>query len=490
MRDGMLSFDLSLLPQPTSIIPPVSTRPVEMGGQVHSIVEGSETLNPLSKEFWRSMRKGSLPNVGPPQQSQVGEASWKSNTNSAMANATPNYPASGDNIDGGNEEDTAAGSASRQSSPDLSDGSDINDVSDKLFPQGLDVLVQTSKGPFCLLVNTAAGCQDRGSCGYKSHVNEGKFCKEGEHCRRGSRCAFVHGSPTTTDPASRRSSNALMKSRTRDLRPILEQVLKNVEQYNVCGFVNKDDGCKAENEGRQCRFNHRLKGIVCPEYQQEQECSRGFRCPLMHVDEYFPAVEQPHQTLPQFDQMSAQMFVPQPAAQTADAFSRPEYLFSGRQPPSFKSFNQDTAQTPAPQPAAEEEDVTTKLRRFHSRTGRSTENFPPLDQDTAQQVFPAGETILTQPPAPVQWQDQTLHADGPPANAPRGPRQREGQSWPNFGGGEEESDEQGLRIKGFASSFTQPPGHSKRKRKELVGESRESDADDERRKQRKRERQG
>jgi hypothetical protein len=127
VRDGMLSFDLSLLPTPTGAISPVPASPLEMGGQ-NSITQGSDALNPLSKKFWRSVEKGALPNVRPPQQSQV---------------------------------DTAISSASSQRSPNPSDCSDISDVSDKLFPQSPVVPMRTSIGRFCLLVNTPAGCQDR-----------------------------------------------------------------------------------------------------------------------------------------------------------------------------------------------------------------------------------------------------------------------------------------------------------------------------------------
>ena len=413
----MLSFDLSLLPTAAGTISPFPTSPVAKGGQIHSSFQGSEALNPLGKEYWRSIAKGALPNVGPAQQSQVGEASSEDNTRS----------------------------------PNPSDYSDISDVSDKLFPQIPVVPVRTSKGPFCLLVNTSAGCQDRENCGYNSHVNEGKVCKGGENCRHGSRCAFVHESPTSADPASRRSPTNMVDATTRDLRPILEQVLQNVDQYKVCDFVNKDRGCKAEKEGRQCRFNHTLRNIACPEYKQHQNCPRDFRCPLAHVNEYIPTVVQPDQTIPQPEQMPAQTPAPQPAAQTANGSSVPKYVFSNQH---------------RHQPVAQREDTYTQLSRFF---GKSMENVRRPDKYTAQQGGPV-ETIFTQPPAaPVQWQGQTPHPDGPPANAPRGPRQKGHQSGSTFGNGAEGSSGHGGGT-----------GHGKRKRREMVDEGPGWNADDER----------
>lgn len=343
VQEGMLSFDLSLLPTPAGTTTPVLTGPE---GTIHSSSQGNEVPNPLSKEYWRNIAKGALPNVGPPQQSQVGEASSEDNTRS----------------------------------PNPSDSSSISDITDKLFPPVPVVPVRTSKGPFCLLVNTPAGCQDRENCGYNSHVNEGKVCKGGDNCRHGSRCAFVHESPTAPDPASRRSSTTQVDATTRDLRPILGQVLQNVEQYKVCGFVNKDRGCKAEKEGRECRFNHTLRDIVCPEYKQNQNCPRDFRCPLMHVNEYVSTVVQPDQTIPQTEQMPAQMPAPQPAAPTANGSSVPKYVFSNQH---------------RHQPVAQREDTHTQLSRFF---GKSTENVRRPDKHTAQQGGPA-ETIFTPPPA-------------------------------------------------------------------------------------------
>jgi hypothetical protein len=380
VRDGMLSFDRSLLPTPTGAISPVPASPLETGGR-NSITQGSEALNPLSKEFWRNIGKGALPDVGPPQQSQA---------------------------------DIVMSSPSPERSPHPSDSS-VSDVSDKLFPQSPVVPVRPSIGRFCLLVNTPAGCQDRENCGYDSHVNEGKVCKEGEHCRRGGRCAFVHGSPTTTDPASRRSSTTQVDARTRDLRPILEQVLQNPEQYKACGFVNKEKGCKTEKEGGQCRFNHTLRDIVCPEYGQQGYCPREFKCPLMHVDEFIPTVGQPDQTGPQRDQQ-------------AHALSRPNR----------------------------------RLSREH------------------QILRDLGLTIPTQPPAPVQRQGPTPPANGPPPNAPRGPRQQGRQSAPRFGGGAEGSNGDGLWIRGSNGDGPEIRVHGKRKRKETVGDGPGWDADDER----------
>ncbi|OSS47258.1 hypothetical protein B5807_09985 [Epicoccum nigrum] len=186
--DGMLAFDMSFLLEPRNEILIFDPSPVEVGSQPHSINPGTETLNPLSKDFWHNLKNGALPAVGPPQQGQLGNIT---------ANVILNHFVSDDNADGGNHDEIAVNSAPPQHPLNLSDCSDISDVSDKLFPQGPDVLMRTSKGPFCLLVNTPAGCPNRDDCGYKSHVNEGKVCKEGEHCRWGGKCAFVHGSRTT-----------------------------------------------------------------------------------------------------------------------------------------------------------------------------------------------------------------------------------------------------------------------------------------------------
>ena len=173
----------------------------------------------------------------------------------------------------------------------------------------------------------------------------------------------------------------------------------------------------------------------------------------MHVNEYIPTVEQPDQTVPQPEQMPAQMPAPQPAAQTANdsTGSVPEFVFSNQH---------------RHQPVAQREDSDTQLSRFF---GKSTEVVRRPDQHTAQQGGPV-ETIFTQPPAaPVQWQGQTPHADGPPANAPRGPRQKRHQSGSVFGNRAEGSSGHG----GGA-------GHGKRKRREVVVEGPGWDTDDER----------
>ncbi|KAJ4377750.1 hypothetical protein N0V83_000580 [Neocucurbitaria cava] len=125
----------------------------------------------------------------------------------------------------------------------------------------------------CPAVNKDLGCpeEEDGICPYH-HRNKGILCKsfrEGKTCSRGDKCAFLHKMPPPEkDP------------RLRDLKLILDEVLKTPSKYKVCSYVNGVQGCWQGQ--KMCRFNHSLEGVLCPDDGGKGVCPRQSNCPLRH----------------------------------------------------------------------------------------------------------------------------------------------------------------------------------------------------------------
>jgi hypothetical protein len=67
--------------------------------------------------------------------------------------------------------------------------------------------------------------------------------------------------------------------RTRDLQPIIQQVLIDPQSFKVYTFVDHR-GCKPK--GATWNYNHRLKGVPCPYNNINRFCYLGLACPLVH----------------------------------------------------------------------------------------------------------------------------------------------------------------------------------------------------------------
>ena len=183
-------------------------------------------------------------------------------------------------------DDGRSSMASVQDSPHLTDCTESSEITVKLDVGKQDVKEPRILGLFCLNVNMPGGCLNRSRRGYESYGNEGKHCRDGDRCTRGGKCAFVHASSSSTRPSHSTGSRLngwgrQVDLRTRDLRPMLEQVLEDLLTYKPCNFVNKYRGCKPK-QSAVCRFNHTLEGIVCEDFKRGR-CPRGHMCPLLHA---------------------------------------------------------------------------------------------------------------------------------------------------------------------------------------------------------------
>ncbi|KAF1850148.1 uncharacterized protein K460DRAFT_422582 [Cucurbitaria berberidis CBS 394.84] len=125
----------------------------------------------------------------------------------------------------------------------------------------------------CLRVNKPGGCpdEDSGKCRF-NHLNKGIVClsiAKGIPCGFGDSCAYLHRTPSPAEDPKRK-----------DLKPILDMVLKNPTVYRACLFVNTPRGCfhGAEN----CQYNHTLEGVSCPDDDGKGSCHRKAQCPMLH----------------------------------------------------------------------------------------------------------------------------------------------------------------------------------------------------------------
>ncbi|KAF2124033.1 hypothetical protein P153DRAFT_412285 [Dothidotthia symphoricarpi CBS 119687] len=133
----------------------------------------------------------------------------------------------------------------------------------------------------CPRVNTAEGCLQRNECPY-GHFNENKICRSlatGKTCKFGDKCAYLHTQPRTAIVVPNPTPDRSQDPRTKDLRPMLGEVLRDSQRFQVCMQVNTLQGC---NEQRNCTYNHTLEGVLCPSDDGEGGCLDGNQCPLWH----------------------------------------------------------------------------------------------------------------------------------------------------------------------------------------------------------------
>ncbi|KZM21375.1 uncharacterized protein EKO05_0010668 [Ascochyta rabiei] len=180
-------------------------------------------------------------------------------------------------------EEITTGTTFFQSSPAFSDYTCFTDTSVEItLPFQDDSKPASSKMKFCLDINKPGGCANRDACPH-DHSNKGVFCNKNPCAfANAGTCAFLHTGTRTARPSQ--SSPEVCDPNLIDLRPILSQVLATPRRYKACTFVNKSRGCKTENEGKVCGFNHTLRGVSCPDLGRDRSCPRGDRyCPLMHI---------------------------------------------------------------------------------------------------------------------------------------------------------------------------------------------------------------
>ena len=168
----------------------------------------------------------------------------------------------------------------------------------------------------CPHVNKPGGCQDRNNCPY-GHFNENRKCRafsERKSCQFGDRCSFLHREPDLTGSGS--SQPAFKADQQRNLKPLLDQVLRTPGHLGACGWVNKPpNGCL---KGDSCRFNHSLAGHPCPDFEATASCPRAGSCPLLHQGGgrgHRQPPKQPHEA------------PPTPTMMTTSALKRPRTVF-------------------------------------------------------------------------------------------------------------------------------------------------------------------
>ncbi|KAJ4992455.1 hypothetical protein SVAN01_02164 [Stagonosporopsis vannaccii] len=301
-QHGIGLFTTYNLPSRPELFDHNSIAVTRTSSQEYTGIELSERQNPLSREYWRDMHDGMMQVVAAQKQDETGRAKLGKDLNSMNRDFAAFYTliyrqnmakyvsAAAQRIEEEQHKDIENQTRGHkgQSSPRLSDCSELSEASIQLnLGDQLDQK-PARKGRFCLLANKPGGCRDKKRCGYDSHNNEGRQCDSGNECAYGEKCAFLHtwlSNSVQRGYGTVRSSSSdarLVDLYACDLRPILEEVLADPRRYKVCAYINTSKGCKP-NKDTTCRFNHTLKGLVCKDYQRGN-CPRGdLKCPLWHI---------------------------------------------------------------------------------------------------------------------------------------------------------------------------------------------------------------
>ncbi|KAH6629255.1 hypothetical protein C7974DRAFT_453885 [Boeremia exigua] len=296
-------FDPYELPGRPELFDHNSITAVSTSTQGYTGIQLSEKQSPLSTEHWRNMHEEMNQVVTAQKEDEVGQAKLKRNPTcmnrdfnafygAIYGRGMANYADAATRILDEEIDERLSAEQEEHAADRTRNLSDCTDSSDSSVQIVLGNQINETpviKSRLCLKVNKAGGCPDRSRCGAESHDHERKLCRQGDRCTFGERCAFVHDSYSNTtrgrSPISPVSSvKSYSDARTRDLSVMLDQVLADPKKYKVCTYVNKARGCKTENDGGLCAFNHTLKGLVCREYRSGN-CPLGYlECPLRHFD--------------------------------------------------------------------------------------------------------------------------------------------------------------------------------------------------------------